>query len=471
MDMNQQPDQVRDQPTKPLEWTWIAQRQESDGEANSIWKFGFIAPDGAEVRVTFHEVGDGNGQTPPDPTAHAMDMDPTPGTAAQAPGQPPQAAPDQSQTPMAPQQQEAPGGPGFAAAGQPIVDQTHDASFYVTFFSNRHPEFFMKWDTSLSHEDSLMTWVTITHGIVDFVRKAKPANIILDDLSNGKLKMVLRSVAMDVATANPEYELQQTQKHHYRSFFEIKKKAIGSAFANEIAGGNSEGETEQPPTSADMQQQGGGQGGQVQPMQQGDPQTNQGGEQNQGGDKGGDPTTPQPQDDPADNPAFSASSPVPIKQTPPKVKGLTLEIGKDYSVALKDNEGNALDRYRGKSPSDILRWINAKNYGNNRMVIVDQEQLSGQAASKAAQNPSLDAPPEAAEHKGEMPVENFQVTGRTVRVNGTVDAKQAALMNFIINAEAVRCTNEAVEFDFFSDKDMNFKRALVELAYQRTITS
>jgi len=468
MDMNQQPDQVRDQPTKPLEWTWIAQRQESDGEANSIWKFGFIAPDGAQVRVTFHEVGDGNGQAPTDPTAQAMDMPATPGMAPSPPGAPPEAAPDQSQTPMAPPPPETPSGPGFAAAGQPNADQTQDATFYVTFFSNRHPEFFMKWDTSLSHEDSLATWVTITHGIVDFVRKAKPANVILDDLSNGKLKMIMRSIAMDVAAANPEYELQQTQKHHYRSFFEIKKKAIGSAFANDIAGRSVEGETDQPPTA---QQGGMGQPGQQsQDMPNGVP-TN-GGEQNQGGDKTGNPTSPQPENggEPMDNPAFAASSPMPIKQTPPVVKGLTLEIGKDYSVALKDNDGNALDRYRAKNPSDILRWINAKNYGNNRMVIVPQEQLSGKVASASAslEEPSTDMPPEKAEKKGENQVEQFEIAGKTIRINEALPAKQAAMMNLIINAENVRMTEAAVEFDFYSEKDMNFKRALVELAYRRT---
>src|SRR5271157_4353812 len=46
----------------PLQWSWIAQRQANDGKSSSVWKLGFMAPDGAEVRVTFHQVGDVEGQ-------------------------------------------------------------------------------------------------------------------------------------------------------------------------------------------------------------------------------------------------------------------------------------------------------------------------------------------------------------------------------------------------------------------------
>ena len=50
-----------------------------------------------------------------------------------------------------------------------------------------------------------------------------------------------------------------------------------------------------------------------------------------------------------------------------------------------------------------------------------------------------------------------------------IPAKQAAMMNTIVNADKVKCTAEAVEFVFETDKDMDFKRALVELAYGRTL--
>ena len=125
MDINRQPEPAQPQ-IHPVQWTWIVQRQETDGKAASIWKFGFIAPDGAEVRVTFHQVGDDPNQDPSTPPQ------PDPMT-----GMPPMPAQD-----------------AFAPAGQPQTDQTNDSKFYVTFFSNRHPEFFMRWDTSLSHEDS-----------------------------------------------------------------------------------------------------------------------------------------------------------------------------------------------------------------------------------------------------------------------------------------------------------------------------
>src|ERR1035437_3761601 len=106
MDNNQQNVTGNQPPTPtPIQWTWIAQRQPSDGKATSIWKPGFIAPDGAEVRITFHQVGDVAGQ---------------------------QAQVQQSQQAQASQQMQMGMPPSsdptnFAPPGQPNTDQTNDA--------------------------------------------------------------------------------------------------------------------------------------------------------------------------------------------------------------------------------------------------------------------------------------------------------------------------------------------------------
>jgi hypothetical protein len=488
---NQAPSmQPQSQPPMPADWSWISQRQQSDGDAASIWKFGFIAPDGGEVRVTFHQVGrspadkqqDPQATPPPmgDPQAapgadqgqgqdepSQQDQDPNAAPNAEAKdgddsqdGQ--QADPSQNMDPnylnavndslgsgaggagamgmggmgaqmpgmgMAPPEPQT-----FAIKGQPSPDQTHDATFYVTFFSNRHPEFFMKWDTSLSHEDSLVVWVTVTHGIVDFVRKAKPTNVILDDLANGKLKMVLRSVAMDVAAANPEYTLEQTQKHNYRSFFQIKRQGAPSAFDDNVRGRKIEGDTEPHPAPGDVPQ----------------------------GDKTQDPTQPQPMDmvssdnDKGHQP-FPSSDPVPIQQTKPSMqtvqakKGFTIEIGRDYSVAVKDKSGNAVDRYQGKNPADILRWINTKGYGTNQMKIVTQELPSSNMVVSESKM--------------------FIIDNNTVVMNAVVTPKKAAIMNYTVNAQQIRCTTESLVFVFATNRDMNFKRTLVELAYNQVMES
>jgi hypothetical protein len=456
MDINQQNAPPTPQPPVPIQWTWIAQYQESNSKAVSIWKLGFIAPDGAEVRVTFHQVGDVAGQ-------QAQKQQEQQAQAAQSMqmGMPP--SPDPT---------------SFAPAGQPNTDQTSDATFYVTFFSNRHPEFFMKWDISLSHEDSLTVWVTITHGIIDFIRKAQPANVILDDLSNGKLKMILRSVAMDVAAANPGYELEQTQKHHYRSFYQVKKTGTQSAFDQSVAGNkNIEGDTQpetqaspvtggQAQVQAQSKQMGAGSANEPQPIahapvEAGDaPTSNQGAsDEPQGNEKQEDPN----------NPAFQSADEIPIKQTPSPKRGLTVEIGKDYSIAVKDNGGNVIDRYRAKGPMDILRWLNEKGYGANKMKIVDKEQpgngkeLVPDRAEKSDRASSQMMPQGNAVNQ----VENFVVTGSAVLMKEKIKAVDAAKMNLIVNATTVRLVDEGVEFVFESDKDMHFKKALVELAAKK----
>ena len=411
--------------TQPIQWTWIAQRQqETSGKGTSIWKCGFIAPDGSECRVTFHQVGDVAGQQ------------------AQIQGAPP--APD-----------------AFAPPGQPNTDQTSDATFYVTFFNNRSPEFFMKWDISLSHEDSLAVWVTITHCIIDFVQKAKPGNLILDDLSNGKLKMILRSLAMDVVAANNEYEIEQTQKHHYRTFFQIKKTGTQSAFGNSVAGNkNIEGDTNPPNQPSPVT--GGASQVQAQARQTGDEGSAKPEQQpiSHANAVAAEPQQPsdEPQGEekpePEEKPAFQSASPIPIKQSPSPKRGLTIEIGKDYSIAVKDKEGNAIDRYRAKGPMDILRWLNEKGYGANRMKIVDKEQPG---------NGKELAPDQTSQ------TESFVVIGNTVMMHSKIEAKDAAKMNQIVNAASVRLVDKgAVEFIFDSNRDMSFKKALVELAAKRT---
>ena len=456
MDINQQNAPPSPQPPVPIQWNWIAQYQESNSKAVSIWKFGFIAPDGAEVRVTFHQVGDVAGQQ-----AEKQQAQQAQAAQSMQMGMPP--SPDPT---------------AFAPTGQPNTDQTSDATFYVTFFSNRHPEFFMKWDISLSHEDSLTVWVTITHGIIDFIRKAQPANVILDDLSNGKLKMILRSVAMDVAAANPGYELEQTKKHHYRSFYQVKKTGTQSAFDQSVAGNtNIEGQTQpetqaspvtggQAQVQAQSKQMGAGSNNEPQPIahvpvEAGDTATKDDGASNE-------PQGNEKQEDP-NNPAFQSADEIPIKQTPSPKRGLTVEIGKDYSIAVKDNGGNVIDRYRAKGPMDILRWLNEKGYGANKMKIVDKEQpgngkeLVPDRMEKSDRASSQMMPQGNAVNQ----VENFVVTGNAVLMRSKIEAKDAAKMNLIVNATTVRLVDEGVEFVFESDKDMHFKKALVELAAQK----
>jgi hypothetical protein len=41
------------------------------------------------------------------------------------------------------------------------------------------------------------------------------------------------------------------------------------------------------------------------------------------------------------------------------------------------------------------------------------------------------------------------------------------MMNLIVNASSVRLVDEGVEFAFETDRDMMFKRALVELAARK----
>lgn len=415
MDLNKLPENPVSQSIVPLEWTWISQRQKSEADSTSVWKFGFVAPDGGSVRVTFHQVGD-NSELMQKKAAEQE--------------QQAQAQMQMGMPPMPPPQK-------FVAPGTPNPDQTDSATFYVTFLSNRHPESFMRWDASLSHEDSLTTWVTITHGVIDFVRKAKPANVILDDLANGKLKMVLRSVAMDAVVSNPEYEIEQTQRHHYRSFFQIKRKGSQSAFSDTVQGSKVEGDTETPappsPATAPLPAS-----------------TNE--LDKVDNDKTQDPTQPQPDT----QPAFPSAQPVPIKQTPTAQKGLTVEIGKDYSIAVKNKEGNAIDRYRAKGPADILRWINEKGYASNKMVIVDNEQPSNtQAPEKVVKS---------------LAIEQYEIVGNTIKVNSLISARRAGVMNQEIGAVKVLCKEGAVEFQFETDKDMVFKQTLVELAFTRTRT-
>lgn len=446
-DLNQQTTPAPQAPI-PLEWSWIVQRQQTDDKAASIWKFGFMAPDGAEVRVTFHQVGDVEGQQ----------------AAAQQEKQ--GAVQQQMQMGMPPTSDPA----SFAPAGQPNSDNTQDATFYVTFFSSRHPEFFMKWDTSLSHEDSLTVWVTITHGIVDFMRKAKPGNLILDDLANGKLKMVLRSVAMDIVASNPEYEIEQTQKHHYRTFFQVKKTGTQGAFQQQVAGSPAEADNEPVGQPSPIT---GGAGGAAQVQAQAQQQVNDPNPVNNtplspeedapadkvNKDKTDDPEIPQPAQ-------FSSIDTIPIKKTAVQQKGLTVEIGKDYSIAVKDKNGNAVDRYRAKGPADIFRWINEKGYGASRMKIVDVEQLSGnrELAPERSENHPEDKPQSSAVR------EQFSVNGNAIKMLSKIEAKQAAMMNCIINAPSVRLVDEGVEFVFETDRDMNFKKALVELAANKVCT-
>ena len=457
MDINQQNQQQPVvQPPIPIQWTWIAQRQATpDGKGSSVWKLGFIAPDGAEVRVSFHQVGDVAGQ-------QAQKQQEQQAQAAQSMqmGMPP--PPDPT---------------SFAPNGQPQTDQTQDGTFYVTFFSNRHPEFFMKWDISLDYEDSLAVWITITHGIIDFIRKAQPANLILDDLSNGKLKMILRSVAMDVAAANPGYELEQTQKHHYRSFYQVKKAGTQSAFDQTVAGNkNIEGDTHAPTQATPIA--GGDKpvpvtGGQAMVQAQTQQQSNdqQGADATPPSPEAGDAKSQEPTGNAApeadDNPAFPSADGIPIKQTAPEKKGLTVEIGKDYSIAVKDKSGNAVDRYRAKNPADIMRWLHDKGYGANRMKIVDKEQPSGNREL----SPEKESPDQSNNFPGgnlSTQTESFVVVGNSVLMKTTtVQASEAAMMNSIVNASSVRLVDEGVEFVFATDKDMHFKKALVELAAQR----
>lgn len=562
MDQNQQaPTAPNQQPPTPAAWTWIAQRRQTDGKAASIWKLGFLAPDGAEVRVTFHQVGSNPDPQPEQPQDPSQPPPADPQADAQAaPPESPQDAPqgdDQGQDGSQPDPSQnidpsvlsavnnslgsgmggggammgggmpgaTPGqdAPKIPIKGEPTSDESHESTFYITFFSNRNPDWFMKWDTSLNHEDSLTVWVTITHGIVDFVRKASPANVILDDLGNGKLKMVLRSVAMDIVASSPEYEVEQTQKHHYRSFFQIKRKGAPSAFDDSVAGSGVEGETKPLPSP-----------GQPSLAAAGAPADQQ--------------QASAPETTEQDYQPFPTSQPVPVTQTPPQQtvaakKGLTLEIGRDYSVAVKDKAGIAVDRYAGKNPADILRWINAKGYGANKMKIVQNEQPSGMIGEalkkvgkfgghykgshegvefelwKTTHHTNTSRPASRENQKAgyqsfassrkdiawnwrtadgrirdgygskkqalahihdlssrksgpwEPKKESFVAQGNIVEMNHLLNPEQAAKMNVMVGAQEVRATESSLLFVFESDRDMRFKQALVELAYNRLAES
>jgi hypothetical protein len=431
VDQTQQMQQIPvEQPPAPVSWSWITQRGETDSKAASIWRLGFLAPDGGEVRVTFHQIIDAQ-PTQPDPNQQ-----------------------QQQPNDMGMGMMGAPPQGNVIPPGEPNPDSTENSTFYVTFFSNRNPQFFLKWDTSLSHEDSLTVWVTVTHGLIDFIRKAKPANLILDDLANGKLKMVLRSVSMDVVESNPDYQIEHTQKHPYRTLYQIKKKGSPSAFQTDVQGTNAEGQnTETPQQPSPV----------TPPVQTSDEKGPQ------------QPETPAPANQGTETPVQAPQAPVAppaIKQTPSK-KGLTVEIGRDYSVAVKDQANNPVDRYRGKNPSDIFRWLLKKGYEKSRMKVVDKEVPAGVVAKdRNAENmPPNDPLSNQNQQEQVKAPENFIIEGSTVCVRLPLDAKRAAYMNYEANAKAVRCTADSVIFEFATDKDMNFKRALVELAYQRTASN
>jgi hypothetical protein len=395
-----------EQAPQPAQWTWISQREVSDGKAASIWKFGFFAPDGAEVRVTFHQT-------------------------------------DQ----------------------QP---KSEDATFYVTFFTNRNPIHFMKWDVALSHEDSLIVWVTITHGLVDFIRKANPNIMILDDLGNGKLKMVLRSVSMDVAESNAGYELEQTKRSDLRTFYQIKKRGVESAFNAVVKNTPQEAQTNPPavPSPDNPPQKQANPDDQAAPaVQQPEPpaltppiekaKQPEPVPMQVPGAAMADPTAPDP----------TAADPAQAMQPPAPKRGLTIEIGRDYSIAVKDKDGLALDRYRAKAPADILRWVLKKGYAGNKMVIVDAEKPSG-AEEEAEPNVQPDQEPSPVIAYNQQH-ESVTIAGKKVVLRHDLTPKQAAIMNAIVNATAVRHIGEGVEFEFSTEKDMDFKKALVELAYNR----
>jgi len=399
------------QPPKPAQWTWIVQRGDSTSTTSaSIWKLGFVAPDGAQVRVTFHQTNPTSDPTgpPPDPMAGA-------------------------------------GAQNVVPPGQPDTAQTEDGVFYTTFFCSRNPHHFMKWDTSLTHEDSMSAWVTITHGIVDFIRKAKPKTLILDDLANGKLKMVLRSVAMDVAAANPEYDLELTQKHEYRTFYQIKKKGIDSAFGVQNPNAQDAEKLAPPPSPS------------TGPVMPGDTQNqpSDGVAQAQNAPQSVPPTQT---DVPLDQQPQAPVVPSPVPQAPTSQQGLTVEVGKDYSIAVKDAEGNAVDRYQAKNPADILRWIKKKGYGKSKMRIVNDQQKP-KIPGDSGTDQTIPAKPLIPSVK-----EEFAIHGKTV-TGPVISAMEAATINYAVNAMAVRCTEECIEFEFATDKDMNVKRTLIAQAY------
>ena len=415
-------------PPKPVEWSWIVQRQQTNNEkSTSIWKFGFICPGGGEVRVTFHQVSlpTLDQQTPPEQQPDSSN----PGAQQQPDsGPPPQSDP----------------GDGIILQGQPNPDQTQNNVFYVTFFSNRSPEHFSKFDTSLSHEDSLTMWITITHGIVDFLRKAKPKNLILDDLANGKLKMVLRSVAMDVVATDPDYSLEMTKKHEYRTFYQIKRGGSGSAFDQAVRGKDNEGQTQPPEPNSPVT-------GPVADMQP-DKSTTDTGLASKENSADANEQNPKPEEQ------------KPIKTTPSK-KGMAVEIGRsDYSVAVRDNQNNVIDRYRGKNPADILRWIQAKGYGSSRMKVVDKETPSGVIAkTRNAEGMSSEDPQSNMKYE-----QHCSIDGKNIILSQIIPSKRAGLMNEIVNADVVRCNLGGASFEFATDRDMEFKRHLVELAFQQT---
>ncbi len=330
MDQDQLPtQQSQEPPAKPLEYQWLAQRQVTPNDSYSLWKFAFTAPDGSTVKVTFHQLG----------------------------------AEQDTNT------------------GQPQTTNAQQGVYYVIFFNNRNPEFFAKWDVSLSHEDSLTVWVTITHGIIDFMQKAMPQNLVMDDLANGKLKMVLKSLAVDITQALPDYELEMTQKHHYRTLFQVKKKGTESAFDTEISGDQKDAakqeETQDP-------------------------------------------------------------------------KQLTVEIDKDYNVAVMDQDGKVIEQYKAQNPSEILKFLHKKNYMNVRMKVKETKQ-----EAKPVDMPNTQIPESM----------KFEIDGAKVKVNELLAPKLAAYMNERVPASKVIVEGNSVTFEYETTKDMIYKKTMLEMAY------
>jgi hypothetical protein len=369
--MNNEP--TADQPVKPLAWTWNVQRSVNDKDDKVIakWQFGFIAPDGADVRVTLHKTNDGS--------------------------------------------------------------DGNDATYYVTFFCNHSPESFTKWDTSLGHEDSLAVWVTVTHGLIDFIKKSDAKNVVFDDLANGKLKMILRSLCMDLVDDNPGYEFERTKKGQFRSFYQVKKQGTPSAFDSEVRGTDQEGETATPATP----------------------------DETTGPDES---RQPEPENDAAES-----------AQEPTAGAGNVVEIGRDNSVTVRDPAGHALDRYHASSPRDIIRWLKKKGYEGYKMKIVakaqpalNQPEENGQeedvAESVAVDSECLTLTEQSVEESECVVVENAVVVRREIT------PACAAQINEVVGATVVRKLDEGVSFEWETPNAMEFKRAMVERLLSESTT-
>jgi hypothetical protein len=126
----------------------------------------------------------------------------------------------------------------------------------------------------------------------------------------------------------------------------------------------------------------------------------------------------------------------------------TIIIDRDFSVAVKDAEGNVIDRYNATDPKDILRWLLAKRYTAATHFMVGKTVVTANPGKPVSEQTRVD------------PI--VEIFGKTVIVRKPLTADEAALLNLGVNAKQVRRVKEGVVFVFASKKHLAVHRGLLE---------